>query len=234
MSIDLRLLGCFRLSAEGQPIDVAPASARVLAYLGIKQGEAERSTVAHVLWPDAGRARSLGNLRSALWRLPAGCKSAVRERASCVALHPRVRCDVESLLDGLSTPIRYDEAVALGWSRELLPGWYDDWVVAERERFSLRRAGVFERLSALCGRAGLDTDAVLYAALAIATEPLRESAHQVLLRAHVAQGNLFEARRHFLHLEEVLAQELGVAPSEHSVAIVRHLDQPRRPRASVG
>jgi DNA-binding SARP family transcriptional activator len=44
-------------------------------------------------------------------------------------------------------------------------------------------------------------------------EPLRETAHRVVIRAHAAEGNLVEAHRQYRRFEDLLQRELGVAPS---------------------
>jgi len=49
-------------------------------------------------------------------------------------------------------------------------------------------------------------------AWAIAAEPLRESAAEALIDAHLAQRNRFEAMQCFRALEKRLKLELGVAP----------------------
>ena len=56
-------------------------------------------------------------------------------------------------------------------------------------------------------------DAIEAAMLAASAEPLRESAHKTLIRAHIAEGNLTEARRVYLAYRGLLARELGVRPS---------------------
>jgi DNA-binding SARP family transcriptional activator len=225
----LQLLGCFRFAVDSTVIDMPPVSAKVLAYLGIRGEETERSCVARTLWPGTCRARSLGNLRSALWRMPTCPRAAVRETGSRVGLHPAVRCDVDALVrqPAPTTAVGFADVLAWGWCDELLPGWYDDWVLAEREHLSLRRAAVLERLSDICCRSGLVADAVLYAAAAIGAQPLRESAHQALLRAHVAQGNLVEAHAHYDQLAGMLQRELGTDPSPETSGILADGDRGR-------
>ena len=51
MPIQLRVLGCFRLSVDGEPVEISPVPARILAYLALQHREAERSAMARVLWP---------------------------------------------------------------------------------------------------------------------------------------------------------------------------------------
>lgn len=221
-ALHLRLLGCFRLSVDGHQVEIPAVSARILAYLGVHGAEVQRAAIARVLWPDAGRSRSLGNLRSALWRLPSCSRRAVVENGCAIRLSPHVRCDLALLETGVlaATTPSISDVMSWGWCDELLAGWYDDWVLEAREQFQRRRATALERLSNICCSSGLTGDAVLYATLAVGAEPLRESAHQALLRAHLRQGNRAEALDHFARLVIRLDQELGVAPSAETIAII--------------
>jgi DNA-binding SARP family transcriptional activator len=54
--------------------------------------------------------------------------------------------------------------------------------------------------------------------LAISAEPLRESAHRSLIKAHIAEGNLTEARRAYLAYRGLVQRELGVLPSGNFAA----------------
>lgn len=42
---------------------------------------------------------------------------------------------------------------------------------------------------------------------------LPKSAHRALVRIHLAEGNLSEARRAYIACEQLLCRELGVAPT---------------------
>jgi DNA-binding SARP family transcriptional activator len=96
---------------------------------------------------------------------------------------------------------------------DLLPGWYDDWVIAERERLRTRVLHALEQLSRHLSAAGRHAQAVDAAIAAVGAEPLRESAQRTLIRAHLAEGNLVEAQRSFRTYRELLAVELGVDPA---------------------
>ena len=61
-----------------------------------------------------------------------------------------------------------------GDALDLLPGWYDDWVVFERERLRQRLLHALEMLSLRLVRQGRFGEAV-EAALLVHAEPLRES-----------------------------------------------------------
>ncbi|MET7443204.1 bacterial transcriptional activator domain-containing protein, partial [Streptomyces sp. NPDC005568] len=47
----------------------------------------------------------------------------------------------------------------------------------------------------------------------VRAEPLRESAHRAVVSAHLAEGNVGEAVRHYEEFRRLLEEELGVAPS---------------------
>jgi DNA-binding SARP family transcriptional activator len=104
---------------------------------------------------------------------------------------------------------------------DLLVGWYDDWVLRERERLRQIRLRALEALSLRLLTSG-DTATALEAALAtVAIEPLRESAHGALIRAHLAEGNRAQALQHFTQLRLLLRVELGVEPSRQVVELLQ-------------
>ena len=225
-SMHLRLLGCFRFAIDGQRVEIPAVSARVIAYLGVRGDEVERNVVAKDLWPNASRSRSLGNLRSALWRLSACARNAVSESGSKILLNPEVRCDLRLIERAVmsTSSLGIADVMTWGWCDELLAGWYDDWVLTAREAFQVRRAHALERLSSVSCAAGFARDALVYATLAVSAQPMRESAYQALLRAHIGRGNRLEALQLYGQLVVMLERELDVAPSAETVAIVASLD----------
>ena len=98
-------------------------------------------------------------------------------------------------------------------SSELLPDWSDDWVTVERERFRLLALSALEQLSSAFIKRSRFTDAVEFALAAVRLEPLRESAHRALIRAHIAHGNVGEALRQYRIYEDLIRAELGIGPS---------------------
>ena len=99
-------------------------------------------------------------------------------------------------------------------TNDLLPDWYDEWVLDQRESLRQIRLHGLEALSAVLSRAGRHAEAVQAALAAISMEPLRETAHRTLIQAHLAEGNCSEARRQFYLCQRLLREELGVEPSE--------------------
>ena len=104
---------------------------------------------------------------------------------------------------------------------DLLPGWYDDWALLERERIRQRLLHALEALSCQLVRAGRFAEAVEAAMMAVTAEPLRESAQRVLIQAHLAEGNWVEGRRTFEAYRDMLEHELGVQPEPELAAMLR-------------
>jgi DNA-binding SARP family transcriptional activator len=112
---------------------------------------------------------------------------------------------------------------------ELLPGWYDDWVLVERERMRHRVLHALEALSRLLRSAGRCAEAVEVALMAVNAEPLRESAQRELLESHLAEGNWVEGRRSYQSYCDRLSRELGVCLGDALGALLG----PRRPQPLV-
>jgi DNA-binding SARP family transcriptional activator len=55
----------------------------------------------------------------------------------------------------------------------------------------------------------------------VSADPLRESANRVLIEAHLAEGNLVEARRAYERYRDSVSRELGVEPGEQLASLVR-------------
>ena len=116
----------------------------------------------------------------------------------------------------------------MGLRGDLLPGWYDDWVLLERERLRQVRLQALEAVAARLASLGRHGEALQAAHAAIRAEPLRESAHRLMVRIHLAEGNVAEAVRAYELFRTMLEHELGVPPSELMTRLVRHLPPVRR------
>jgi DNA-binding SARP family transcriptional activator len=218
----IRMLKCFELSANGRIIPVSAGSQRLIIFLALYRRALPRSYVAGILWPDVATDRASANLRASIWRVPPECRSLIDLRTQHIRLALGVTVDyldakaiAHRLVDRLETSdVDLSRRARSQLSSELLPACYDEWVLIERERFRQLRVHALEaqceRLT-LRGRYGEAIDAGL---AAVCAEPLRESSHRVLIKAHLAEGNLAEACRQYKLYCQILRDELGVEPSE--------------------
>ena len=206
-------------------LEVPEGSKQLLAFVALRRRRVERRQVAGALWPFGDEERAAGNLRSALWRLRrAGINILVADKWS-LALSAEVQVDLHliehwatRLIEGRAEGRDLAVSASVADALDLLPGFYDDWVLIERERVRQRILHALEALSERLAAAGRFADAIEAALLATSAEPLRETAQRALIRAHVAEGNLTEARRSYRAYHDLLHRELGVAPSGDFVA----------------
>ena len=223
---------------DGTRLEVPEGSKRLLVFTALNPRQVDRRHVAGCLWPAGSDQRAGGNLRSALWRLKCAGIDLIESDNCSLKLRPGTVVDVHvvagwaaRLIDG-SAP--QSDLRSVYWpadAAELLPGWYDDWIIFERERIRQRLLHALEALSRSLTKAGRCAEAVDAAISAVGIDPLRESASRVLIEAHLAEGNWVEARRTYERYRDTVRCELGVEPSEQLTDLVRAMYATPRPRS---
>jgi DNA-binding SARP family transcriptional activator len=168
---------------------------------------------------DTTEQRAAANLRTALWKMRRDRDGLLESVGSYLQLSPKVEVDLALLvasarrLIGSSPAMHEGDANVAGLMGDLLPDWDEDWILFERER--LRQLQV-HALEALCGRLsriGRHGEAIDAGQAAVAAEPLRESAQRTLIAAHLAEGNVNEARRQYEMFRALLLENLCIEPS---------------------
>ena len=219
----LTLLGGFTLLHGPQEILLPLSVQRLVALLALRDRQVSRTYLARVLWPDCPAERSLADLRTVLWRARNAGVGILVSSGMCVRLDAQVQVDVRSLVAwGRAKADRAERSIVaefpdiswIGLSLDLLPGWDDDWLMDDREGIRQLRLHALEHLSDELSMHGRHAEAIQTALAAVRLDPLRETAHAALIRAHLAEGNRSEALRQFFRCREVLTAELAVEPSE--------------------
>jgi DNA-binding SARP family transcriptional activator len=156
----LGLLKGFELYHDGHLVGLPLSAQRLVAFLALRDRSLLRVHVATMLWPDSTEERSIANLRTALWRIRyEGC-SVVEATTSQLRLSPAVTVDYQHstararrLLDPTGQ-FDVDDLDESYFVEDLLPDWYDDWVVIERERFRQLRLYALESAAERLGGPG--------------------------------------------------------------------------------
>ena len=220
--VRLSLLGHFSLRADGVERPLAAGSRRLITLLALSGQWIRRPVVAGTLWPEANDARASACLRSAIARLGHAHVEVLCVNANELSLNAAVRVDLRNaevearrLLASHGALCDADRCgVSAGrLSLELLPGWYDDWVLMEAEAWRQLRLHALEALSIRLSSTACHAEAILAALAAVSSDPLRESARSVLIRAYLAEGNRSEAQREFRTISGALLGSLGVEPT---------------------
>lgn len=223
----LCLIGGPYVLSGGRRCNIPEGSKRLLAFVALHGGRVDRRQAAGTLWPYGADERAAGNLRSAIWRLK-GAGIFMLEADKCVlTLRQGTVTDVHALCDWAARVVEGRATAAdlrvLTWDPEaadILPGWYDDWVICERERIRQRLLHGLEAVSRELVAVGRTGDAVEAAMNAVRFEPLRESAQQALIEAHLAEGNYVEALRAFRGYARLVRHELHIDPTPGLAALI--------------
>ena len=234
--LEIRLLGQFDVRLDGAPVEIPSRPAQsLLAYLILNAGiPHRREKLAGLLWPDATESNARSNLRHELWRLrkaldagrPAGRDYLLADDLSITFdAKADYRLDVAVLEGkGSETGPADDLVEALSvYQGELLPGFYDDWVVPEREQLQ----AIFERqMTVLMDRlvAEAHWPEVLewgerWVALGHAPEP----AYRALMTAHSGRGDSSSVVGVYQRCVEALRRDLGVEPSAQTRSLYERL-----------
>ncbi|MEV7563360.1 BTAD domain-containing putative transcriptional regulator [Streptomyces sp. NPDC048331] len=236
----IRLLDGFAVGCADRAVDVPPSGQRLVAYLALRIG-AGRSAAAAVLWPGASDEKSQASLRTAVWRVNRAAPGLVVTRGIHVALAPdtvvdnreftvRIRRMLRPTSGGQPPPVDEDGYAWLLRGGELLPGWYDDWVLLEQEYTRQLRLHALEAAAHRMAAHGSYAGALELAFEAVRLEPLRESANRAVIAVHQSEGNAVDAVRHYEWFRRLLDAELGLRPSARLTALARgQVVPPARP-----
>lgn len=234
--LEISVLGTFGFCARHDRVPtLAGGSQRLLALLSVRDRVMTRSRVAVTLWPDASEDHAHSSLRSALGRLDPVSRDAVVITPLELVLADGVTVDLRAaralahrLVEAPSSLTQTDlsaDAVRI-LSTDVLPDWYDDWVLIEGEEWRQLRLHALETLAnGLCGICRFG-EAAVAAGAAVRVDPLRESARASAIRVHMAEGNRSEALREFARYRALLRAELGLDPTEKLRELLDGADMP--------
>ncbi|TNC42440.1 AfsR/SARP family transcriptional regulator [Mumia zhuanghuii] len=218
----LQVLGDFEMRLGDEVLRLSGPAQRLLAMLAVRHRErpARRTALAETLWPDTSPKRASSNLRSVLWRLPRSRgRALVTGTATGVRLWAGVRVDLWEAeaqarhLCRADTPPPTSVHAIDALTRDLLPGWEEEWITVDQESFRQQRLHALERCASALREDGRYLDALATALGAVQAEPLRETAHRRVIEVHLDEGNQAEALRQYDSYRRLLAAELGISPS---------------------
>lgn len=229
--VRIDLLSGFEIRSGGAMIRLPLAAQRLLAALALRDGGLYRGSAAELLWPAGRRGRAAANLRSALCLARRiGGATVVECDGQRLRLAPEVDVDQRLALetarqiaasDGnrISGASRWEAVPAL--SRALLPDWFDDWLLLERERWDQIRLHALETLAQdlLVTEEFLPALEAAYAAIAV--DPVRESPHRTVMQVYLAEGNAACAYKHYQRYRVSVQREIGVPPSRQMTDLLR-------------
>jgi DNA-binding SARP family transcriptional activator/tetratricopeptide (TPR) repeat protein len=245
-NLSLTFLGLFQSLLEGKPLS-AFRSTKVqglLVYLALTiRRQQSREVLAALFWPDEPEAVARKNLRQSLYQLRQVLgETAPQEEPYLLVTRSTIQfnaasdysLDVAEFLDALEND-HLEQAVAI-YQGDFLPGFtcgslpFEEWLRVERERLHrLAMDALFEMASRSLAKADY-RKAESLAQRQLALEPWREEAHRQRMQALALLGERSAALAQYETCRLVLKDELGVAPSAETEALVARIrDQKLEP-----
>jgi len=229
-TVQVSVLGSFDFAAaDGRRPVLSIGAQRLIAFLALRGDAVSRATAAGSLWPEVSDDHASSSLRAALSRLDATTRDALAMRASTLRLADDVTVDIarsqdlaHRVLDADAVPdAEAAPAAAISvLTRDVLPDWYDEWVIPEADEWRRLRVAALEALSTRLAAAGKFAHAMSAALAAVRVDPLREDAVAALIRVHLAEGNRADALFEFRRYRARMLRELGVEPTDALYALV--------------
>lgn len=235
--LSIRLFGALAVQYAGVPVTLPSRSAGLLLVaLLLHAGQPRpRELLSDLLWPNLDADDARADLRHTLWQLrralpldPDG-REYVRASAAGLAFDNAL----PHFLDTTALQNCPEETAALGdlaaavalYTDELLPGYYESWIVLERERLQ----AVFERkIAVLLDRlvaAGCWPEVVRWAEHWIAHDHAPEPAFRALMMAYAGLQDVGRMVGTYERLRRRLRTEWSGEPSHATRALLAHLQE---------
>lgn len=232
----VEVLRHFRLTLNGTVLDLGHTGERLVAFLALEDRSPTRDQVAAELWPEARQSQAAASLRRALSIVRRCVPGLVRREANRLALTSEVSVDARAQRDLIDAITTGEQCTADGHELrllrgDLLPDWDELWLGTVRQELRLLRLLSLEAVAATALAERRPGAALATALAAVHDEPLRESAHRLVIEAHLAQGNQAAAAQQYWRYRDQLWDDLRILPSaamENLVQGLRDGDLPTR------
>lgn len=243
--LDISLLGGFRLTAGGKPVEGvrSPRAQALLVHLLLHRNTPQpRQHLAFLLWPDSTEQQARTNLRHLLHDLRRALPHADRllhidgreirwGNGAVISLDV---AEFEEHLEGarhaereatVTNAIEHLESAVRLYHGDLHPACYEPWLEPERTRLRDAYLGGLERLVQLLTQRESIPEAIHYATQLIQRNPLREQGYIALMRLHEAREDHAAVLQVFHQCRSTLARELHIEPGPGILAIHRRVEQ---------
>lgn len=241
-SFRIHLFGLLALFQEEQalPLPSSLAARSLLAYLVLSRERPHpRPVLAGAFWPDSSEAHARRALTQALWQIRRVLPGVVQSDADSVSLCAGAPVWVDvAVFQDLVEPYRPARPQGIA-SREkdiqklcqalelyrgdLLEGFYDDWVLVERERLREMYLQALGNLLHLEKSAGRYQEALDTALRLVQADPWQEAAHREVMRLYFALHRPEAAIKQFKTCCKLLKDELGLEPEAETAALANEI-----------
>ena len=231
------LFGCPRIyCCEGdQEVRLTRNVQLLLAYLVLERNRAHsRELLAGLFWRDQSQEKARACLNTALWRLRSALEASIHPSVPFFVNHQtgEIRFNLQSSYsldveifeqciedlrfahskDPIPDQLKIAEKAEQLYNGELMEGYYENWVVSERERLRSRYLRVLAFLMSNYHRAGNLDQSLYYGQKLLQLEPLREEIYREMMRIYAQAGYRTQALELFESCRQMLQNELNIEP----------------------
>jgi DNA-binding SARP family transcriptional activator len=255
-SLEIHLLGPFRVAADGAPVDERRWSRRKpkllvkLLALG-PHHRLHRDQLIELLWPEQDPEAAANNLHKAIHlarhALEPELKSAADSHFILTQGQQVVLCapgglwvDAEEFERRAAEAIKAadaaggEAALALYEGDLLTEDLYEDWAAARREQLRALRQELLAKLAALYEARGEYGRSVERLKQLVADDASNEEAHRRLMSLYARAGNRRQAIRQYEQCRDTLRRELGAEPELATVELHERIVSGRLPALPPG
>ncbi|HEY3341883.1 MAG TPA: BTAD domain-containing putative transcriptional regulator [Anaerolineae bacterium] len=251
-SLRVFLLGRFAIVHEGaDQTDQFPRRAQELfCYLLMSSGKPHlRENLVDALWSDESYSQPRKVFRHVLWQLHTSLGKLgdgvhdppLTLEGDWVSLNPRscVACDVVDFelaineahqaastgaLEPYTSALRKAVNLYMG---DLLPAWYCDWCLRERERLQILYLSALDQLVDCCEAQQSYDEGLTLVERILQIDAVHERAYQQLMRLHYYRGDRASAVRQYERCASVLQAELHISPGRQTQALLEQIRDDR-------
>ena len=235
MSLRIYTLGQFKLQANDLTLDLPARSAQsLLAYLALNAGvTTRREKLASLLWPEASEANARGYLRQALWHIRKSLEAGSLNWEEYLQIsdisvtfddQSNYWLDANLLLSRVeSRPVEEIIEIIRLYRGELLPGFYDEWIVVERERLLMAYHQKMDILLDRLIQARRWDEVLNWSEQWIRLGHSPEMAYRAMMKAYAGLGNPGMIGITYQRCVDALNRELAVDPSPETHRLYEQL-----------
>lgn len=238
--LNIQLLGGFNLAHNDHEVKALRAERLILllSYLLLNSEKPlPRKQLAFSFWADTTEEQARTNLRNLFhhlrkafpeidsfleiegqtiqWKSNAAIELDVMEFKSALAKAKNAKDD--------STRIAHLKEAINAYRGELLPGYYEDWLLSHREEIHQAYLTALSQLAKLLEDSRQYEEAIEIANRLIRSEPLNESAYQLAMRLHALNDDRAGALQAYHACVTVMRRELDMEPSQEIKTLYEQL-----------
>jgi len=192
-----------------------------------------REDIATLFWGDVSDEQARHSLRTALAtiRKELGNDLIVSDRET-IQINPDIIIRVDALefqktadSDVINNEISYLQNAIDLYQGDLLAGFYDDWVLRERESYRCVYIDLLLKMAQIKRSHSEYSQAIEYAEKVLENDPVNERGYQHLIFCYLVSGDRSSAIRQYHECHRILQEELAVEPSPETTKLYHWITQ---------